>query len=78
MLQAATGYRRSEYVFDCPTDKNLALQFGAFFDLVPSHVDFAQIQLADGDVVEQLFTKIDTRFDLTESQGGRVQERRVH
>jgi len=71
MLQAATGYRRSEYVFDCPTDKNLALQFGAFFDLVPSHVDLAQIQLADGDVVEQLFTQSDTRLDLTESQGGK-------
>jgi hypothetical protein len=71
MLQAATGYRRSEYVFDCPTDKNLALQFAAFVDLVPSHVDFAQIQLADGDVVEQLFTQSDTRFDLTKSQGGR-------
>ena len=71
MLQAATGYRRSEYVFDCPTDKDLALQFGGFFDLVPSHVDFAQIQLADGDVVEQLFTKSDTRLDLTESQGGK-------
>jgi hypothetical protein len=71
MLQAATGYRRSEYVFDCPTEKNLVLQFSAFFDLVPSHVDFAQIQLADGDVVEQLFTQGDTRFDLSESQGGK-------
>lgn len=71
MLQAATGYRRSEYVFDCPTDKNLVLQFGAFVDLVPSHVDFAQIQFADGDVVEQLFTQETKRFDLTESQGGR-------
>jgi HupE / UreJ protein len=71
MLEAATGYRRSEYVFDCPTDKNLVLQFDGFFDLVPSHFDFAQIQLADGEVVEQLFTQSDTRFDLTESQGGK-------
>jgi hypothetical protein len=71
MLQAATGYRRGEYVFDCPTEKNLVLRFDAFVDLVPSHVDFAQIQFADGDVVEQLFTQSDTRFDLTESQGGK-------
>jgi hypothetical protein len=71
MLLAATGYRRSEYVFDCPTDKNLILQDSAFFELVPSHVDFAQIQLADGDVVEQLFTKDTKRFDLSESQGGK-------
>jgi hypothetical protein len=71
MLEAATGYRRSEYVLDCPTDKNLVLQFDAFFDLVPSHVDIAQIQLAEGDVVEQLFTHSDTHFALAESQGGR-------
>jgi hypothetical protein len=71
MLQAATGYRRSEYVFDCPTDKYPVLRFDAFFEFVPSHVDLAQIQLSDGDVVEQLFTRSDTRFDLTESQGGR-------
>jgi hypothetical protein len=71
MLEAATGYRRSEYIFDCSTDKNLVLQFNAFFDLTPSHVDFAQIQFADGDVVEQLFTQSDMRFDLTESQDGK-------
>ena len=71
MLQAATGYRRSEYVFDCPTDRNLVLQLDAFFDLVPSHFDFAQIQFADGGVVEQLFTADVTRFDLTERQGGK-------
>ena len=71
MLEAATGYRRSEYIFDCPTEKNLVLQFKAFFDLTPSHVDFAQIQFADGEVVEQLFTQSDLRFDLTESQEGR-------
>ena len=72
MLQAATGYRRSEYVFDCPTDTDLILQFDAFFDLVPSHFDFAQIQFADGSIAEQLFTQDSRRLDLTESQGGKL------
>jgi len=72
MLEAATGYRRSEYVFDCPTDTGLILQFDGFFELVPTHVDFAQIQFADGDVVEQLFTQDTRRFDLEESQGGKL------
>jgi hypothetical protein len=71
MLLAATGYRRGEYDFDCPTDKDLVLQFDAFFDFVPSHVDFAQIQFADGEVVEQLFTQDTRQFDLTASQGGK-------
>ena len=54
-----------------PGHKNLVLRFDAFFELVPSHVDIAQIQLADGNVVEQLFMQSNTRFDLTESQGGK-------
>jgi hypothetical protein len=72
MLEAAAGYRRSEYVFDCPTDRDLVLKFDAFFELVPTHVDFAQIQFADGEVVEQLFTRDSRRFDLTESRGGKL------
>jgi len=72
MLESATGYRRSEYVFDCPTDRGLVLKFDAFFELVPTHVDFAQIQFADGEVVEQLFTQGIRRFDLEESQGGKL------
>jgi hypothetical protein len=71
MVLAATGYRRTEFVFDCPTDKNLMLSFTAFFDLAPSHFDFAQIQFANGDVIEQLFTRDMTRFDLSQSQGGK-------
>jgi hypothetical protein len=71
MLLAATGFRRGEYDFDCPTDKDLVLHFDAFFDLIPSHVDFAQIQFADGDVVEQLFAKETSQLDLSESQGGK-------
>jgi hypothetical protein len=71
MLEAAAGYRRSELAFECATEQSLVLHFDAFFDLVPSHVDIAQIQLADGDVVEQLFTRSDTRFDLTASPGAR-------
>jgi hypothetical protein len=72
MLLAATGYRRAEFVFDCPIETDLVLQFSAFSDLIPTHVDFAQIQFADGDVVEQLFTQESNRFDLTESQGGKL------
>jgi hypothetical protein len=71
VLLAATGYRRGEFDFDCPTDKELVLKFDAFVDFVPTHVDFAQIQFADGEVVEQLFTQETRLFDLTASQGGK-------
>jgi hypothetical protein len=58
---AATGqFRRVQYEFDCPTDKAMKLGFTAFFELVPSHTDFAQISQTGHDFVEQLFQN-DTR-----------------
>ncbi|MEI9889403.1 MAG: HupE/UreJ family protein [Caulobacteraceae bacterium] len=58
---AATGqFRRVQYEFDCPSDKKMVLGFTAFFELVPSHTDFAQISQAGRGFVEQLFVN-DTR-----------------
>jgi hypothetical protein len=55
---AATGqFRRVQYEFDCSTDKAMKLGFSAFFELVPSHTDFAQISQTGHDFVEQLFEK---------------------
>jgi len=55
---AATGqFRRVQYEFDCASDKKLVLGFTGFFELVPSHVDFAQISQAGHGFVEQLFVK---------------------
>jgi hypothetical protein len=55
---AATGqFRRVQYEFDCPTDKKMVLGFTAFFELVPSHTDFAQISQTGHEFVEQLFVK---------------------
>ena len=58
---AATGqFRRVQYEFDCPSDNKMVLGFTGFFELVPSHTDFAQISQAGHGFVEQLFDK-DTR-----------------
>jgi hypothetical protein len=58
---AATGqFRRVQYEFNCATDKKMVLGFTAFFELVPSHTDFAQISQAGKGFVEQLFQN-DTR-----------------
>ncbi|MGZ3274084.1 MAG: HupE/UreJ family protein [Caulobacteraceae bacterium] len=55
---AATGqFRRVQYEFDCPTDKKMVLGFTGFFEIVPSHTDFAQISQAGKGFVEQLFDK---------------------
>jgi hypothetical protein len=56
-LAATDQFRRFELRFRCATDKDIELQSHAFFELVPSHVTLAQIETADGNFVEQLFTK---------------------
>ena len=53
-LASTAQFRRVQFVFDCASDKNLKLGFDAFYELVPSHVDFAQIQVTGKDFVEQV------------------------
>jgi hypothetical protein len=57
VLSSTSGYRRLEFSFECPSGKNIQIRSNAFFDIVPSHTNFAQIQAADGSFVEQLFTQ---------------------
>jgi hypothetical protein len=56
VMAATTQFRRFEFDFTCSGKDDIALQSSAFFDLVPSHVTFAQIRTADGQFIEQLFT----------------------
>jgi hypothetical protein len=55
-FSAAPGYRRFEFQFRCPAEIGIVLRSTAFFDLVATHTNFAQIRDADGNLVEQLFT----------------------
>jgi hypothetical protein len=56
-LAATPQFRRFEMSFTCPSGGDIKLHSSAFFELVPSHVTFAQIETGDGRFVEQLFTK---------------------
>jgi hypothetical protein len=56
-LASTAQFRRVQYEFDCPSAKAMKLGFTGFFELVPSHTDFAQISIAGGEFVEQLFVK---------------------
>jgi hypothetical protein len=56
-LGSTTGFKRYDFSFKCVSKAGLSAHFGAFFDLVPSHINFAQIQnVANGEFTEQLFT----------------------
>jgi hypothetical protein len=56
-LASAPEFRRFDFTFKCPTAKDLRIRSQAFFDLVSSHTNFAQIQnVATGEFVEELIT----------------------
>ena len=63
-VSAAPGYRRFELAFLCPDATDIHLHDGVFMDLVPTHVNFAQIQGGDGTFVEQLFTHDEQTLSL--------------
>jgi hypothetical protein len=67
---AATGFRRFEFGFRCPTARDMKLHSDVFFDLVPSHVTFAQVVAENGDFVEQLFDRDHRTLDAAGAGGG--------
>ena len=58
VLSAASGFRKYDFTFKCPDKtEEISVHSGAFFDLVPSHTNFARIQnSATGEFAEQLLT----------------------
>jgi HupE/UreJ protein len=56
-VAAAPGYRRYEFVFECPNADDIKVRSSAWFELVESHTNFAQIQTDEGVFIEQLITK---------------------
>ena len=55
-LRSAPGFTRYELQFSCPGAKDLQIHSSAFYELVPSHTDFARIQDAQGSFHEELLT----------------------
>ena len=72
-VAAVTGYRRVEFFYDCPSTEGIVLRDGAFFELVPTHVNLAQIQTAKGDFVEDVLTAESQTIDMSQAQGGEIE-----
>jgi len=56
-LASQPGFSRVEFQFRCPDARELRIRSDAFYELVPSHTDFARIQDSDGNFFEQLLTR---------------------
>ncbi len=70
-VSAASGYRRFDFTFECSQSTDLRLHSDAFFDLVSTHTNFAQIQTSDGRFAEQLITDDDRTVEV--GKGGELQ-----
>src|ERR1700691_1107132 len=76
-LGALSGYHKYDFTFKCATPEHLQISSGAFFDLVPSHTNFAQIQnAATGEFTEQLITNEHQTVDVTGGSGSRLKNAR--
>jgi HupE / UreJ protein len=64
-LAATAQFRRFELTFTCASATDIKLHSSAFFELVPSHVTFAQIETGDGQFIEQLFTQDHQEVDAS-------------
>ncbi len=72
-LAATPGFFREELVFKCPSGEDLRISSTAFFDLVPSHTNFARIEDGSGRFFEQLFTRDHQQIELSGGGGGTLQ-----
>ena len=70
---AEPGYRRYDFTFHCPDGQPISIHSGAFFDLVPMHVNYAQIQTDKGEFIEQLLTRDQQTLDVSNRPGNRLQ-----
>jgi hypothetical protein len=68
-VSAAPGYHRYEFLYDCPSSNTIVLHSDAFFDLVPTHVNLAQVQSSRGDFAEEVLTA-DARTIALSGQNG--------
>jgi hypothetical protein len=55
-LSSIPGFSRYEFEFACGSDKQLKIRSSAFYELVPTHTDFAKIQDSEGNFFEELLT----------------------
>jgi hypothetical protein len=72
-VAALVGYRRYELTFECPDADNIKVNSSAWFELVASHTDFAQIQTDSGAFVEELITKDQQTLDVSANAASPLQ-----
>ena len=74
-MSTVATFRKLDFTFKCPSQKDLQIHSGAFFDLVASHTNYAQIEDATtGEFVQDLITKDSQTVDVTGGEGGQLKQ----
>ena len=68
-ISSVTNFRRYEFTFECPSAAGIKVRSSAWFELVESHTNFAQIQDDKGNFVEQLISKDHQTLAVTSTSG---------
>ena len=68
-LASVPGFQRLEFQFRCPDAIGLVLRSDAFFEFVPTHVTFAQVQDQHGNFFEQMFVAEHRAIQVSDGAG---------
>jgi len=68
-VAATQSFHRYELAYTCPSAENIAIHSSAFFDIVPTHVTYAQVITDKGDFISQLLTPEQQTLELSSASG---------
>jgi len=66
---ATQGFRRFEFAFTCNDAAKMAIHSSAFFDIVPTHITYAQVITEKGDLISQILTPDQQTLALASASG---------
>ncbi len=67
-VSATDQFRRFEFSYECQDSEDIQLHSSVLFDLVPSHVNLAQIETIDGKYIEQIISADHQTLSLTSEE----------
>lgn len=68
-VAATQSFHRYEFAFACESPEGIAIHSSAFFDIVPTHVTYAQVITDAGEFISQLLTPGQQTLELSDASG---------
>ena len=68
-VRATQSFHRYEFTYRCANAEGMAIHSSAFFDIVPTHVTYAQVITDKGDFISQLLTPQQQTLEISTASG---------